>query len=432
MHCLQRDPSLRMQSMEELERALQNVATELGVVLDPHLSGAISGMVRLPERTGGHALLSPEEVTGSGDGHSSVRVRERSESHGHSGDSQLPGAGPRRSGLVTEPLLLEVTARSAASMASVPPLLPLLWQRTLAVIGCAVGLVVIGFATAYLLPTRAGSGRRLVGRSADVASVALPASVGQPVSATPSRLSLPERPASTEGNTTMLLEWARQAEAGGRYTAPPGDNLVELLHRIELLSPSHPEVPRLRDRAVAALVRTGREQLRQKQALAALQTYRSLTSLADAASFPRPELVSLLVATAHQHRRNHRLAMHLASAAVQVLPTSVSAQLALGDALLQSDRRSEAAAAYQRALDLHPRGSWLRRAALGRQHALRSDKQRALGPAKHPVVLAKKSGGPLGTVAATAAGAAPSPRPSLPPSPMTTSSARPISRSQPR
>ena len=436
MHCLQRDPSLRMQSMEELERALQNVATELGVVLDPHLSGAISGMVRLPERTGGHALLSPEEVAGSGDGHSSVRVRERSESHGHSGDSQLPGAGPRRSGLVTEPLLLEVTARSAASMASVPPLLPLLWQRTLVVIGCAVGLVVVGFATAYLLPTRAGSGRRQAGHSGDaavaVASVALPASVGQPVSATPSRPALPERPTSTEGNTAMLLEWARQAEAGGRYTAPPGDNLVELLHRIELLSPSHPEVPRLRDRAVAALVRTGREQLRQKQALAALQTYRSLTLLAAAASFPRPELVSLLVTTAHQHRRNHRLAMHLASAAVQVLPTSVPAQLALADALLQAGRRSEAAAVYQRALELHPRGSWLRRAALGRQHALRSDKQRALGPAKHPVVLAKNSGGSLGTVAATKAGAAPRPRPSLPPSPMTTSSARPISRSQPR
>ena len=179
-----------------------------------------------------------------------------------------------------------------------------------------------------------------------------------------------------EGRVPMLFEWARRTVVGGRFVSPPGDNLLELLTRIEDVAPNHPELLRLRSEAAATVLRRGREHLRRKQPLDALDLYRALLAIesgADHASsvrasqkpvglarkFPRSELVLQLLYVARTGRggRSPGTAAQLAAAhgAVEITPRSAAAHLALADAFLAAGRRESATSEYRRVLELHPR-----------------------------------------------------------------------------
>ena len=161
----------------------------------------------------------------------------------------------------------------------------------------------------------------------------------------------------------MLIEWARRAAAAGRYTSPPGDNLVELIQRIEAAAPDRSELQQLREQAAAALNKKAREQLRRRHTLAALDSYHALVALSPTATFPRTELAVQLAATARVIR--HEQAITLAKTAVELAPKLAVAHLALADVLLSQGNRQSAAAEYRRTLGLFPQVSEHRQALRG-------------------------------------------------------------------
>ena len=172
-----------------------------------------------------------------------------------------------------------------------------------------------------------------------------------------------------EGRVPMLVEWARRAIAGGRYTSPPDDNLIELLQRIEDVAPNHPELLKLRGEAAAAALRRGRDHLRHRQPLDALDSLRALSAIEGGRSgshgrtsgsglsrkFPRSELLLQLLYVARTSHRAHGTGLAAAHGAVEVSPRSAAAHLALADALWAVNRRDGATTEYRRVLDLHPR-----------------------------------------------------------------------------
>ncbi len=175
-----------------------------------------------------------------------------------------------------------------------------------------------------------------------------------------------------EGRVPMLFEWARRTVAGGRFVTPPGDNLLELLTRIEDVAPNHPDLPRLRAEAAANVLRRGREHLRRRQPLEAFDLYRTLLAIEGgvanlgavraaqkptglARRFPRSELQLQLLYVARTGRGAHGAGLAAAHAAIEVAPRSAAAHLALADALLAANRRDAAATEYRRVLELHPR-----------------------------------------------------------------------------
>ena len=153
-----------------------------------------------------------------------------------------------------------------------------------------------------------------------------------------------------------MIEWGRRAADNGRYLAPKGDNLVELLERIEQVTPRHPEALRLREQAVDKVSERGKDALRRKDLEEALTSYRILSALKAEEPFPRSELSHQLQvqARAQNRGRTRARALELAQGAVEVTPDSVPARLALGDVYLGLAQREQAAGEYRRALGMHP------------------------------------------------------------------------------
>jgi hypothetical protein len=295
----------------------------------------------------------------------------------------------------------QVTSTTGGSASTVPPHWTARWQKTLVVSVLAVGMIVVGFTSARFVPRRghpapppaqplppvvalepvpvvalrpaaqsaaAANNPELDGRASEG-----PPELSTDFQPSPSPSPNPNQDRPVRGDQTeMLIEWARRATSGGRYVSPPGDNLVELLKRIEAVAPDSSDVLLLREQAAAAINKKARELLHHRRTLAALDSYRALLALAPEAPFPRSELAVQLAATARVIHRNHDQAIELARDAVQLAPKLAVTHLALGDALLAKGQRGAAATEYRRALALFPAASEHRQALRGLARASHS------------------------------------------------------------
>lgn len=384
LRCLAQKREDRPQSMEDVERGLFELARDVGMLSQPRLLLPASAVSGSPPSS--PLSASRDDVAATSAAGFSGSPLGSATSQGASLRSQdtLPSA------VVSQGALPPSRSRNVSIVAAV----------------LAVGIVFGGFATArhwtaqrqrprgdvaHTSPltaatSRSGSAPAVVASPAPAGVPAVPSSASSPTSTESGSSGFrgarsPASPSADpnvvevlEGRVPMLFEWARRTVAGGRYVSPPGDNLLELLTRIEDVAPNHPELARLRSEAAATVFHRGREHLRRKQPLDALDLYRALLAIelgsgsavrasskptGLARKFPRSELVLQLLYVARTGRsgRASGTAAQLAAAhgAVEIAPRSAAAHLALADAFLAANRREAAASEYRRVLELHPR-----------------------------------------------------------------------------
>jgi serine/threonine protein kinase len=381
LRCLARDCGERPQSMEEVELRLFELSRDSGALSQPRLL--------LP--TSGPALPSPSVALHTAPVALSPSAAMLAERIG-----TLPS--PVGGGIAGSPL---GSATSHGPSAPSHDALPVAGaslrhssrRLTATALVLAVATVAIGFVTARYLtrphpgessaPSSAPSPARSPAQAIapQPASPAAPAPTAAPAGQALPSVAPPAPPVPApdarvvevlEGRVPMLFEWARRTVAGGRFVTPPGDNLLELLTRIEDVAPNHPDLPRLRAEAAANVLRRGREHLRRRQPLEAFELYRTLLAIEGgvanlgavraaqkptglARRFPRSELQLQLLYVARTGRGAHGAGLAAAHAAIEVAPRSAAAHLALADALLAANRRDAAATEYRRVLELHPR-----------------------------------------------------------------------------
>jgi tetratricopeptide (TPR) repeat protein len=390
LRCLARDRGDRPQSMEEVELRLFELSRDSGALSQPRLAGPMGGL--LPSSP--HLVLPPASAASAP---SASSLAERLGTL----------APPAAAGVTGSPLGSATSHGPSAPSHDALPLggtepgrRPTARRLTATALLLAVATVAIGFVSARYLtrpspppaegPTAALSGSLARGPAASAKlTTARPAPSSQPsagLAPATAPAGQPLAPATSptpapdarvvevlEGRVPMLFEWARRTVAGGRFVSPPGDNLLELLTRIEDVAPNHPELPRLRGEAAATVLRRAREHLRRRQPQEAFELYRTLLAIESGAGsltgvragskpsglarrFPRSELQLQLLYVARTGRSGgHGASLAAGHAAIELAPRSAAAHLALADALLAANRREAAAGEYRRVLELHPR-----------------------------------------------------------------------------
>ncbi len=368
LRCLERDPAQRPQTMEEVEEALL-------LLVSPSLPSATSSPGELIERKSSPALLDPVQAV----------------------SSEFLGrvAVPTPSSTSPSPASSAELSAQDATKAPLPPRYSPEMRGLLAVLGAAA-LVTVGFASARYVIRHTGLNSSTPSSAVQTSAPNLPARTGQSITAPaampPAAQSVPglmshreaaprwvETPEPASEEVKMLLEWARRAAAGRRFTAPPGDNLRELLARITVLSKHNVEAGKLRQDTISALSRRLHDELRRRHTLDALESFRALRALdplhhVEAA---RKDLLYQLLFLARTSRRGtgaysgtgansgDSLSLLAAHGAVELAPASAAAHLALADALLASGKREAAMSSYRHVLELGPRPTERRLAEQG-------------------------------------------------------------------
>ena len=143
-----------------------------------------------------------------------------------------------------------------------------------------------------------------------------------------------------------LEEWARRALDGGRLIAPPGDNLKELLERIDAADPGNATAAALRTRAAGAL------RQRAGDGGEGVDDLRALAELDPADASVRARLGRALADRATRRAMKHQIEEALAdgAGAVELLPDDAAVRGAYADALWAAGRRDAAADQYRRVL----------------------------------------------------------------------------------
>jgi serine/threonine-protein kinase len=167
----------------------------------------------------------------------------------------------------------------------------------------------------------------------------------------------------TPAEIQRLLEWARRTAEGGRIIAPPGDNLKELLERIEAADPGNAEAQSLRARTVQVLNRKSGLALKRGRIDEAVQDLESLAALK-----PDDEKVRGQLARALRFRAERLLGIKRYNAAFQTItsslelePDSTPARIVLAEVYLAKGQSELAAEEYQRILDGRPADKRARR-----------------------------------------------------------------------
>jgi tetratricopeptide (TPR) repeat protein len=168
-----------------------------------------------------------------------------------------------------------------------------------------------------------------------------------------------------------MLEWARRTVEGGRIVAPPGDNLKELLDRIDHADPGNAEAKALRTLTATTLQRKGALAMRKGRVDEAVQTYQDLAALNsdDAAARTSLERALRVRAARMLERRKPQAAMTDATAALEIDPDDAAARLVLADSYLALGKSELALEEYQRVLEVQPANKRAKRGLLLAQAA---------------------------------------------------------------
>jgi cytochrome c-type biogenesis protein CcmH/NrfG len=200
-----------------------------------------------------------------------------------------------------------------------------------------------------------------------------PIEVAPPVEKVEKPPEKPPKPAKTEDDEKMssaeidrMLEWARRTAEGGRIIAPPGDNLKELLDRIEKADPGNAGAAQLKSTTTKILSRKGMLALKKGRVDEAVQDLESLAALKpDDASTKRNLARALRMRAEHMlEKRKVAAAFTDVNASLELDPDDTNARIVLADILLAQGKPQEAADEYQRILDGKPADKRARRGLL--------------------------------------------------------------------
>jgi len=170
-----------------------------------------------------------------------------------------------------------------------------------------------------------------------------------------------------------MLEWARRTAEGGRILAPPGDNLKELLDRIDKADPGNAQAEALKQKTTTMLGRKGSLALKKGRLDEAAEDFDALVGLNPDDERSKGRLARALTLRAQRSLGKSKLQAALAdaTAALEFAPEDTSIQVTLGDVHLAMGKRELAAEEYQRVLDVKPQDP---RAKLGLSRATGSKK----------------------------------------------------------
>jgi tetratricopeptide (TPR) repeat protein len=173
----------------------------------------------------------------------------------------------------------------------------------------------------------------------------------------------------SDAEIARMLEWARRTAEGGRIIAPPGDNLKELLDRIEKASPGNTGAAELRQKTSVALGRRGALAFKKQRLEEAEDAFRALVILKQEDEWAKNHLARTLATRAERsvERRRFSAAVTDANQALEILPDDVMARLALADSYLALGKREQSSEEYKRVLELRPTN---KRAKIGLQLAM--------------------------------------------------------------
>jgi tetratricopeptide (TPR) repeat protein len=160
-----------------------------------------------------------------------------------------------------------------------------------------------------------------------------------------------------------LVEWARRALDGDRLVTPPGDNLKDLLDRIEAADPGNVVAAALRARATASLRGRASDLSARHRADEAVDALRALSELDPFDVSVRDKLGSAYAERALKRAAKKQIDGALAdgAAAVELLPDEPRVREAFADALFAAGRRDAAADEYRRVLAVAPHDDHARR-----------------------------------------------------------------------
>jgi tetratricopeptide (TPR) repeat protein len=178
-----------------------------------------------------------------------------------------------------------------------------------------------------------------------------------------------------------MLEWARRTAEGGRILAPPGDNLKELLDRIDKADPGNAQAEALKNKTTNMLGRKGTLALKKGRLDEAAEDFDALVGLKPDDEWSKGRLARALTLRAQRSlgKNKFQAALADATAALEYAPEDTNVQLTLGAIHLEMGKRELAAEEYQRVLDVKPQDP---RAKLGLA--------RATAPVKKPPAKKKK------------------------------------------
>ena len=357
MACLEREPSARPQTMSALEYELNKYARGRG--------SAVAAVLGIKADDGGWG----EEISRTGQFDGGYGVRHRTGPIGIG--MPIPDGAPVRSGAIpTVPTsnladTLEPSAPGVELIDATASLRPTGGNRVLGILGGLVFLAAGGyFAWSYLAvkpqpqpqPTKS-----------PVAQHSPTEGTVEPPKPDPA-LKKAEEPTAgedhaSEQDVTSLLDWARRAADGGRIIAPAGDNLKDLLDRIEKKSPGNAVAADLRTKAGAALGRRAVLALKKNRFEEAEESLRALTAIKPDDEWAKGRLARTLALRGDRslERKRYVAAATDATSALEILPDDVLARDVLGDADLAQGKREQAVAEYKHVLELRPADKRARR-----------------------------------------------------------------------
>jgi serine/threonine protein kinase len=260
-------------------------------------------------------------------------------------------------------------------------------RRWSAIGGVLGGLAILGgagyaaYSLYYTHPARPHSAP--TARAASAAGRPLLTNVPQPVVPEPPPPKTPE-PAEVDealspAEIARLLEWARRTAEGGRITAPPGDNLKELLARIEKADPGNSDAAALRARSAGVLAKKGALALRKSKIDDAVESFQELVVLQPDAEAAKQKLARALRVRAQKLFEKHKLAAAIsdATSALELEPDETGARLLLADAYLVQGKAEQATAEYQRVLEQRPADKRAKKGLAAASRAERIDENAA-------------------------------------------------------
>jgi len=178
------------------------------------------------------------------------------------------------------------------------------------------------------------------------------------------------------GEVERLLEWAKRAASNGRFTSPKGDNVRDLLARIDRDYPTHEGARKFRTKTYEQLLRKARRLQRRHRYDGAAALYEASIALFEKRKIPRIRLARLHLMQGRRALARHRypLARQHARQALAAMPGNIRSLELLGDIAARRRQFKSAAKHFQAALDAHPKSRRHRKLL---QRKLRKAKRRS-------------------------------------------------------
>jgi eukaryotic-like serine/threonine-protein kinase len=228
-----------------------------------------------------------------------------------------------------------------------------LWRQRLIPIVIVVAVIGLGATAAAIWWPR----HHVTPRAVDAAVISVRPDAGARPDAAPA-----PPPKMSDQEVDRLLEWAKRAADGGRYVKPKGDNVVELLARVEKDHPGHAKAAALREQLCARLKKAFGKASKRRQYPTAERLVRAWMALEPEADQPRTLLAWLELVQGRQALAKGRfpVALQHAKAAQKLFPQSAAAAELRGDISYKRRHYGVAVKHYEGALAAENLGAALK------------------------------------------------------------------------